>query len=116
MKLLKLTFIALLISLTTAVKAQDATNDAIWEETISFLMEYLPNFDHLEVTIYAKCNSGDYTTVKHYIKDNTFFKETEDGKNIHALDLSLLKNVKMYKDGPDTSIEATGTFIKGTFG
>lgn len=40
MKLLKLTLITLLFSYTTTTKAQDASNDATWEETIGFLKKY----------------------------------------------------------------------------
>jgi hypothetical protein len=55
MKFLKLTFIALLISLTA--KAQDATNDATWEETVEFIKKYK------SYIVNDNCTYSDYQTV-----------------------------------------------------
>ena len=46
MKNLNITLILLLLCFTTNSIAQDATNDATWEETIGFLTDFLPNFNH----------------------------------------------------------------------
>jgi hypothetical protein len=46
MKNLHITLILLLLCFTTNSIAQDATNDATWEETIGFLTDFLPNFNH----------------------------------------------------------------------
>lgn len=37
---MKLLIICLVLSITTFVNAQDATNDATWEETTSFIEKY----------------------------------------------------------------------------
>ncbi|GAL01429.1 hypothetical protein JCM19314_873 [Nonlabens ulvanivorans] len=56
------------------LNAQDASNDATWEETISFIEKFLPNFDHVCMDL----SDGSRTNYKYSLENNILIAQWDN--------------------------------------
>ena len=78
MKIFKLVLLVFLIALTTTTNAQDASNDATWEETINFITkykEYIVETNHRTINTHLAIKKIEIvdTSIKIYIDSNKDF-------------------------------------------
>ena len=78
MKIFKLTLLVFLIAFTTTTYAQDASNDATWEETINFITkykEYIVETNHRTINSHLEIKNIDIvdTSIKIHIDLNKDF-------------------------------------------
>lgn len=107
----KIVLIVTLLTASVALNAQEKQNDATWEETIEFLKEYVPKFNHRRSIENLKVNDlNDSGDEEYYIKENTIYfkyKEWTNTRNLLNLadvyiteDNAGAKNVKLdFDDG-----------------
>ncbi|MEO1051541.1 MAG: hypothetical protein AAFX87_13000 [Bacteroidota bacterium] len=92
MKLLKRVLIVLVMGFTTTSNAQDASNNATWEETIDFLEEFLPNFNNtIDAHTYIFNFDGTTLDKKRKYQFNDGKKCTDNWKG----DINYIKSVSV---------------------
>lgn len=92
--------IAFFLSLSINSNAQDASNDATWEETLDFLTEYVGNFD--TKTTFYHLNSDGYSDYYSYeIENRNIIRTTKEpySTEIETVSLKEILNVKLGIEG-----------------
>jgi hypothetical protein len=101
MKTIQLLILAVFLGTTTFTNAQDASNDATWEETIDFINK---NVDEIEYVTLG--SNGPWTPVNQggnfQLDKNGKLKITNSHEsykfNTTQVDLKLLQSIYLYKD------------------
>jgi hypothetical protein len=113
MKTIQLLIVIIFLSVSTFSTAQDASNDATWEETISFLKDFVPKFNHTDLYLPDETRSRNYS---YEIENNTLIS-TENWRNgnkeVYKADLLELKEVYISKNSGDIVLRYTGKVVTG---
>lgn len=103
MKTIKLITLTLFIGFVTITNAQDETNDATWEETISFLKK---NNDKI---------SNDFEDFKLYIDNDKIIMKFENSHGLKfrkSFELKYFKEVNIFPSSGHITINLVGNYIK----
>ena len=90
MKIFKLTLLVFLIAFTTTTYAQDASNDATWEETVEFVIKQVKLFEHTRTHI----KTERFSKTTYYVNDDIFYRKTTWQDGSYSMSQGNLENLK----------------------